>query len=125
MKQKLFFLILLLSVAAGCSKDDDDTDKPFIGRWQEIGVGNTKYPELPPSGSVIEFFEDGTVDYYSPPRVNYHTDAEFLYLNSGKFPDGNAFRYTFVYNLLRLDHVDGVTTLTMGTPSFYIYKRLK
>jgi hypothetical protein len=122
---KLLFLILLLLATAGCSKDGD-TDKPFIGRWQEIGVGNEYYPELPTSGSVIEFFEDGTVDYYSPPRPTYRTDAVFLYINSSKAPMGHAYRYTFSdSDNLRLDHAAGNIELSGGTPSFYIYKRLK
>jgi hypothetical protein len=127
MKQKLFFLIILLLVTAGCSKDDDDgdTNKPFVGRWQEIARGNKQFPELPLSSRVIEFFEDGTSTFYISTRPTYHTDAELLYINNGKDPDGHTYRYTLVYNLLRLDYVDGMIAESGGTPTFYIYKRIK
>jgi hypothetical protein len=59
--------------------------------------------------------------------MHYSLDSEFLYLNSGKMPDGHTYRHTFVgsRNKLRLDHVNGATTYSLGTPSFQIYKRIK
>jgi hypothetical protein len=122
---KLLFLILLLLATAGCN-DDGDFYKPFVGQWQEIARGNKHYPELPPSSRVIEFFKDGTSTFYSSTRPTYRTDAEFLYLNSGKDPDGHTYKYAFSSSdNLRLDYVDGNIENSMGTPTFYIFKRIK
>jgi hypothetical protein len=130
---KLLFFILLLLVTAGCSRDNDNDDgdfyKPFVGQWQEIAEGNKHYPGLPPSGRIIEFFENGTSTYYTTQISTCRTDAEFLYLNSGKDPDGHTFQYALGgpdnLRILRLDVVDGLVELSMRSPTFYIFKRIK
>jgi hypothetical protein len=105
-----------------------DFYKSFIGQWQEIARGNDHYPELTsePSGVIMEFFEDGTAFYYSSPIIAYRADAEFLYMGSGRAPDGRAYRHTFTgVDTLRLDYAAGLIAMSMYTPSFYIYKRIK
>ncbi|MDR1356308.1 MAG: hypothetical protein LBJ58_01415 [Tannerellaceae bacterium] len=126
---KLLFFILLLLAAAGCSKDNNDNGdsyETFVGQWQEIARGNEGFPELPPSSRVIEFFDDNTTTYYGTLISTYRTDAEFLYLNSGKDPDGHTYQYAFSSSdNLRLDYVDGNIEDSALTPTFHIYKRLK
>jgi hypothetical protein len=102
-----------------------DFYKSFIGQWQEIARGNDHYSRLTLSGEFMEFFENGTSIYYRPPIATYRADAEMLYLNSGKDPDGRTYRYTFTgTDTLRFDHVAGLLTLSGDTPLFYIYKRI-
>jgi hypothetical protein len=92
--------------------------KSFIGKWQEIGRGNESYspPELTPTGYIIEF----------TPERDYKADAEFLYLGSGKTPNGYTYRYTFTgSDTLRLDYVDGLVLHIWPQVTYNIFKRLE
>jgi hypothetical protein len=133
----LFFLPTLLSLA-GCNNDDvpnlngmteQEIQALFVGEWQEIERGNDTHTELATDGHTIEFLPDSIylTSWNNDLRMRYSLDSEFLYLNSGKMPDGHTYRHTFIgsRDKLRLDHVDGLTTDLGGAPSFYIYKRIK
>ena len=136
---KTIYLIsaFLLLLVAGCKDNNEDMQKylqPFLGQWKEIARGNEWFPELTPDGHVIEFLPDGTMPggtYHSRfpsvnPTDNYRANAEFLYLNSGKAPDGYTYRYAFTgADTLRLDYVAGVIPLSMDVPYFNIYERLR
>jgi hypothetical protein len=134
MKQILFILFALL-LAGGCKDSDDNshvevTPELFLGQWKEIARGNETYPELTPDGHVIEFLPDGTYHRFLNSgdvlTRSYRVDAEFLYLDSGTIPDGHTYRYSFTgTDTLRLDYVDGAIELSMGTPEFHIYERIK
>jgi hypothetical protein len=132
----LFFLPALLSLA-GCNSDDvpnlenmteQEIQALFVGEWQEIERGNNLFPELPTDGHTIEFLTNGVcLSSLNDERRHYSLDSEFLYLNGEKAPDGHTYRHTFIgsRNKLRLDYVHGFITLSGGTPSFHIYKRVK
>jgi hypothetical protein len=131
----LLALALFLPEECGDYHDGEDTGASdpaqlILGQWQEIARGNDTYPELEPNGHIIEFLPDGIYHGFwgngNESTRRYRVDAEFLYLDSGKIPDGHTYRYTFTgTDTLRLDYVDGAITDSMDTPTFHIYKRLK
>jgi hypothetical protein len=152
----LILMLISAIVVGGCSKDKDknveeieiievpevpsdpeppeppqnvgDFYKSFIGQWQEIARGNELHPELEPDGHIIEFLPNGTLPSRSGDGSGreYRVDAEFLYFDSGRSPDGHTYRYTFSDpDTLRIDYAAGAKDDSMGTPTFHIYKRLK
>jgi hypothetical protein len=131
----LFFLPALLGLA-GCGDDvpdlknmtEQEIQALFVGEWQEIARGNDLFPELGTDEHTIEFLTNGIyLTSLNDVRRHYSLDSEFLYLDSGKDPDGHTYRHTFIgnRNKLRLDYVNGVITLSGNTPLFRIYKRIK
>jgi hypothetical protein len=135
MKPIHLFLAFALLTAAGC-KDSLDPSQQILGKWQEIARGNEMFPELEPDGHIIEFLPDGTMPggtYHSivmrdSQTESYRLDADFLYLGSGKYPDGYIYKYSFTgTDKLRLEIVDGAVyyIYSTRTPKFNIYQRLK
>jgi hypothetical protein len=127
MRTIYFILACALFTLGGCSDNSEkisEFQKPFLGQWKEIARGNGMHPVLEPDGHTIEFLLDGTFHRYGSAR-RYRVDAEFLYLDSGKSPDGHTDRYTFTgTDTLRLDYVDGNIEESSTTPHFNIYERL-
>jgi hypothetical protein len=128
MKRIYLVLAFALFATGGCKDNNKETldfQKPFIGQWQEFARGNEMYPILPSSGRIIEFLPDGTYRQKEW-TAEYRANAEFLYYNSGRYPDGHIFRYAFTgADILRLDHIYGVRTSLPTTPTFNIYERIK
>ncbi|MDR2118165.1 MAG: hypothetical protein LBP25_01320 [Tannerellaceae bacterium] len=136
MQQKTIYVLLAfaLLLAGGCKDDSEEMLKyqqPFLGQWQEIARGNDYYPELTPDdGHIIEFLPDGTYQAVwgngGVSTRHYRVDAECVYYDNGTRPYGHIDRYSFTgTDTLRLDYVDGAITMSMATPTFNIYKRLK
>jgi hypothetical protein len=134
-------LILLFAATGGCSGDSKDKDndistgyfyKLFIGRWQQVDCGGK---EIPPSdfpfyatnGHILEFFEGGILlNSIMDQRREYRIDSAFVYYDGGKSPNGHTYRYTFTgLDTLRLDHVEGMTSLERYPVTYNVYKRLK
>ncbi|MDR1344352.1 MAG: hypothetical protein LBJ39_03265, partial [Tannerellaceae bacterium] len=131
-----FFLILLLSVAAGCSKDDDDNRPPserILGKWQEVACWNEYYPELTPRFYTIEFLPDGT--YYGPyglyggpddgGQTQYRIASDSLCFKREGYSD-YIYRYTFKdKSHMLVEGIYGMIPYTMNTPTFHIFERIK
>jgi hypothetical protein len=138
---KTFYLIPLfaLLLLAGCKDSNYEAEEEIetitdpaqhiLGQWKEIARGNATFPELEPDGHIIEFLADGIYHGFwgngNESTRHYRVDDEFLYLDSGKIPDGHTYRYIFTgINTLLLDYVDGAIANSMLTPRFHIYKRI-
>jgi hypothetical protein len=130
MTLKVFLIpVLALLIPAECGYNNDgiggdiaDPPQHILGKWQEIARGNDAFPELPSDGRVIEFLPDGTC--HTGWTATYRLDAEFLYRYAGEFTFIDRYSFSGT-DTLRLDYVYGVTTASPGTPTFYIFKRLK
>jgi hypothetical protein len=127
---KLLFLILLLLVTAGCSKDDDTNG--IVGKWKDVACGlDEESISNYDFGSMIKFNSDGTCIEGEGDTVtsNYTIDDEFIIITDVTNPDiYDKYRYTFSNKniLLRLDYIEGYwDKLWVLRPKIYIYKRIK
>jgi len=124
---KLLIVLLLFALLGmgGCSDEKDWTEEQqqFLGQWKEIARGNDMYPELPPSGEIIEFLPDWTFKRSNTAR--YSIDSKILYLNYPEKENYFTYRYIFYEDTLRLDYLSGNIDMSTTAPTFNIYKQIK
>jgi hypothetical protein len=119
--------------SGGDSKDNDISTgyfyKLFIGRWQQVDCGGKGDPAnfyWKTNGHILEFLEDGIFLRSTMIQRSYRIDSAFVYYDGGKSPDGHTYRYTFTgLDTLRLDYVEGMTSLEGNPITYNVYKRLR
>ncbi|GAB6012989.1 hypothetical protein [Viscerimonas tarda] len=151
MKKIYMFFIALFFVAmgvAGCGDDEkieapghyDTPQEAILGKWRLIAQGPSEDKiQQVSSGGYVEYLPDsiiqpGTFAEHPGLQVKYSIDSclfKTYYYHVGQLFDektqmhGYEYKFEDNYNKLILKHVKGITSLSLGTPLIFFYKRIK
>jgi hypothetical protein len=138
--KKFIFLLSTVFLFLSCEKEyytSDDPQEAILGKWELIESANDN-GKLKLAKSKYEFFSDGTFkefietapDPYNEQTGAYRIDSLYLYTHVTKelfenddYP--NIETYKFYKDKLRLEYFSGNLAHSMGTPTIFVYQRIK